>query len=516
MAPNTLEHTMAAPSTDRTSLWHGTERAATPPPLDGSTRREVVVVGGGITGLTTAALLAEAGRDVVVLEARRVAAGTTGGTTGKLTSQHGMIYADLVDRHGADVARAYGIANEAAIAQVGDLCRRYGISADLAPEDSHLYVDVGDDIDPVLHEAEVPTQLGLPAEWVESTALPFPVAGALRFTGQARLHAVRYCNGLVDVLQSLGVPVHGGTRVTSVQEQGETVQVTTDHGVVTADHAVLATLAPITDRGFEFARMRATRSYGVAARVEGPVPDGMYMSVGQPTRSISQHRDGDDQYVVVVGQSHETGHASGVGNDDALADFARRHFDVRDIPFRWSAQDFVPDDRLPFVGTTGFADRIHVATGFQKWGLTNAMVAARLLVDVIAGDANVLADMLSPTRTSVTASARSFVGHNLDVAKRFVGDRVAPQAGHVDDIPPGGGATVRVDGRMMAISRDEDGHTTALSATCSHLGCIVQWNVPERSWDCPCHGSRFSPTGEVISGPATQPLRERGAPGEVR
>lgn len=498
---------MAALSTDRPSLWHGTERAASPPPLDGSTRRQVAVVGGGVTGLTTAVLLAEAGWDVVVLEARHVAAGTTGGTTGKLTSQHGMIYADLVDRHGHDVARAYGTANQAAITQVKDLCRRHDIAADLAADDSYLYVDAGADMDALVHEAEVARQLGLPAEWAESTPLPFPVAGALRFTDQARLHAVRYCNGLVRALEALGGQVCGGTRVTSVEEQGDAVRVTTDHGIVTAEHVVLATLAPITDRGFEFARLRTSRSYGIAARVDGPVPDGMYMSVGQPTRSISHHRDGDDTYVVVVGQSHETGHASGVGNDDALADFARRHFDVRDVSFRWSAQDFVPDDRLPFVGTTAFADRIHVATGFQKWGLSNAMVAAGVLVDVIAGTDNDLAAVLSPTRASITASARSFVAHNVDVAKRFVADRVTPQARHVDDIPAGGGGTVRIDGHMMAVSRDEDGHPTTLSAVCSHLGCIVQWNVPERSWDCPCHGSRFSPSGEVLTGPATQPLR---------
>lgn len=500
---------MAAPSTDRPSLWHGTERAAAPGPLDGSIRRQVAVVGGGIAGLTTAVLLAEAGRDVVVLEARHVAAGTTGGTTGKLTSQHGMIYADLVDRHGPDVARAYGAANQAAIARVQDLCRRHDIGADLAPADSILYVGAGEDIDALTHEADVARQLGLPAEWVESTSLPFPVAGALRFTDQARLHAVRYCNGLVRALESLGGQVYGGTRVTSVEEQGDEVRVTTEHGIVTAEHVVLATLAPITDRGFEFARLRPSRSYGIAARVDGPVPDGMYMSVGQPTRSISHHRDGDDTYLVVVGQSHETGHGSGVGNDDALADFARRHFDVREVSFRWSAQDFVPDDRLPFVGTTAFAHRIHVATGFQKWGLTNAMVAAGVLVDVIAGTDNALAGVLSPTRASVTASARAFVAHNVDVAKRFVADRVTPQVRHVDDIPPGGGATVRIDGRMMAISRDDDGLATTLSAVCSHLGCIVQWNVPERSWDCPCHGSRFGPTGEVLTGPATRPLRHR-------
>lgn len=494
--------------TDRVSLWHGTATADESPPLRGDEDRQVVVVGAGITGLTTGVLLAEAGMDVVVLEARQVAAGTTGGTTGKLTSQHGMIYADLIDRHGPQAAGAYAAANEAAIGQVRDLCDRHDIAADLSTADAYLYADVGDDVEALREELEAARRLGLAAEWVTSTELPFAVAGAVRFTGQARLHAVRYCNGLVRAVQSLGGTVHTGTRVTKVAEHGQRVVVTTDRGQVTADHVVLATLAPITDRGFEFARLTPSRSYGIAARVDGAVPDGMYMSTGEPTRSVSHHRDGDDTYVIVVGESHQTGHESGVGRDDALEAFARRHFDVVDIPFRWSAQDFVPDDRMPFVGTTALASRVHVAAGFQKWGLTNAMVAGRLLTDLIAGTDNPLGPVLSPRRANITASARTFVQHNLDVARRFVGDRVHPQVDDVDDIPPGGGAMVRVRGRMLAVSRGEDGQLTTRSAVCSHMGCIVRWNAAERSWDCPCHGSRFGRTGDVITGPATAPLHE--------
>lgn len=491
------------------SLWHGTTAATRHAPLPGDDDTDVVVVGAGITGLTTAVLLAEAGARVMVLEARQVAAGTTGGTTGKLTSQHGMIYADLTARHGEEVARAYGQANEQAIAQTRSLCQRLGIESQMDSADAFLCAENKDQVASLRRELAAARRVGLPTEWAATTELPFPVAGAVRFTGQARLHPVDHCNGLARALtDSLGGTVHGSTRVTAVHERDGGVAVQTEHGTVTAGHAVLATLVPITDRGFEFARVRPVRTYGVGARVRGEPPGGMYASVGQPSWSVNHHHGDDGPYLIVVGHAHESGHDDGVQQHEALMAFAIEHFDVEEIAFRWSAHDAVPDDRLPFIGTTAFSRHIHVATGFQKWGLTNAMVAGRLLTDIITGLDNPLQPLFAPTRTNVTASARQFVEHNLDVARRFFTDRAVPSVASVDDIPPGGGATVRVDGQLLAVSRDEDGTTTSRSATCTHLGCIVQWNIADRSWDCPCHGSRFAANGQVLDGPTTRPLAD--------
>jgi glycine/D-amino acid oxidase-like deaminating enzyme/nitrite reductase/ring-hydroxylating ferredoxin subunit len=498
------------PSATRRSLWHATAEATRYPPLDGDATADVVVVGAGATGLTVGLYLAEAGLRVTVVEARGLAAGTTGGTTGKVTSQHGAIYADLIERHGEGTARAYGQANEAAVAAVADLCERHGIQADLERADSCLY-GLGDgEVDALRHELQAVERLGLPASWTTTTELPFEVAGGIRFAGQAQLHAVRYAEGLARALAGVpGCRVHTGTRATQVEEQGDGVVVTTQQGRVRADHAVLATLAPITDRGFEFARQRAVRAYGVAAPVPGEGPAGTYLSAGPPDRSVRRYRHGDETYVIVVGASHDVGHEQHTDDhDEALVRFVRDHFGAEDVPYRWSAQDLVSDDRLPFVGPTPFADRIHVATGFQKWGLSNGVVAAEILTAGIVGTAHPLTAVYSPRRATLTESARQFVAHNREVAVRFVADRVSPAAGSVDEIPAGGGATVRMGGRLVAVSRDEQGGLRTRSATCSHLGCIVQWNVVERSWDCPCHGSRFTPDGEVLDGPATAPLHD--------
>ncbi|MBW3618946.1 MAG: FAD-dependent oxidoreductase [Actinobacteria bacterium] len=496
---------------DRTSLWLGTAPGRPREPLAGDWVTDVVVVGAGITGLTTALLLAEAGLQVTVLEARAVGHGTTGGTTGKVTSQHGAIYADLREMHGDEVAGTYARLNEAAVATVRDLAARHAPEAAFETLDAFVYTEQADQLATLQAEVDAAQRLGLPADWVEDVDLPFPTRGAVRFRDQGQMHAVRYVQGLADAVEAhQGCSVRERTRVTGIRGAGAATVVETPVGEVTADAVVLATLLPIIDRGFEFARARASRAYGVAALADDDHPAGMYISSEDPTRSIRHHREGEQVYAIVVGESHETGHGPDRGDhDDPLAAFARDRLGRPDVRYRWSAQDFLPADKLPFVGVAPFSERVHVASGFNKWGLTGGTAAAGIIRDLVLGRDVPEAEVLSPSRTPVTAGVGEFLKHNAEVAARFVGDRVSTDAASIDDIPPGGGGIVRVDGKLTAVARDDSGATTTRSAICRHLGCVVQWNQIERSFDCPCHGSRYDVDGTVLEGPATAPLADR-------
>lgn len=493
------------------SLWQATEPGREHAPLTDDTTVEVLVAGGGITGLTTGLLLAEAGRRVAVVEARRLGAGATGGTTGKVTSQHGAIYHRLVEQHGEDVARTYGQANQAALGLVRALVARYGIdAADLRTADAYVHTEREDLTEQLEHEAEVARGLGLPAEWTTSTDLPFPVAGAVRFADQARIHAIGYLHGLADAIAGHpNASVHEQTRVTGLTQRGGEVLVATDRGVVIAGEVVLATLVPITDRGLEFARVEPARTYGIAARLrdDGLLPGGMYLSLEEPTRSTRRYDGPDGSYLVVVGDAHRTG----VDRDTdrhhaALERYARERFGATDVVHRWSAQDFVPVDLLPFVGRTPFASRVSVATGFNKWGLTGGTLAAEILRDQLLGEEHPAARAFAPRRLSPLAAVRPLIEHNVESGVHFVVDRLRPDAHSIADIPPGGAGIVREGARFLAVSREADGTASIRSAVCSHLGCLVQWNAGERSWDCPCHGSRFDVDGSVLEGPASGPL----------
>lgn len=493
------------------SIWRATAPDTTFPVLPGGVDTEVLVVGAGVTGLTCGALLAEAGAEVIVIEARRIGAGTTGATTGKVTSQHGLIYQELVEQHGEEIAAAYGRANESAIGLVRDLTERHRIDADFVPADAYIYTQDDSKVESMQREVEVAQRLGLPASWTDSVDLPFDVAGAVRFQGQAQLHAMKYLHGLSRaVTERPGCAVHEGTRALDVHGDDNRIAVDTDRGRITAQHVVLATLIPIVDRGFEFAREEPLSAYGVAGAIEGHVPEGMYLSAEQPTRSIRHYLAADETFLIVVGGSHKTGQERQTTfHGDRLADFARQRFGL-DVRYRWSAHDYKTVDLLPFAGEAAFADQVYVATGFNKWGLTNGTTAARLIADLVSGHDNPYADVFRPTRAKLTASAKKFLQHNLDTAKRFVGDRLRPDARSIDEIPAGGAGVVLEGGEYLAVSKDDGGQVTARSAVCRHLGCIVQWNVAERTWDCPCHGSRYAPDGEVLTGPATRPLTTRG------
>ena len=443
------------------SLWLEGRDGDRRPPLDRDIGVDVVVAGAGIVGLTTALLLEREGLEVAVLEARRVGAGATGYTTAKLSSLHGLTYTKLVKSPGRGSARTYGEANEAGIARVFELAGELGIDCDLRRKPNYTYAEHGSDPDEVRLEAELARELGLPATYSGELDLPFPVAGAVQFDEQAEFHPVKYLDGLAAALRG---QIFESTTAVGIGSGG--VKTARGHRV-RADHVVIATHLSFLDRGLYFARCHPERSYVVAGRVADR-PAGMYLSTESPAHSIRAH----GEWLLVGGESHKTGQANAAERYERLSRWARERFAL-EPEFRWATQDHMPVDGVPYVGRHDlFSDDVWIATGFKKWGLALGTAAAELLTAQITGRDHPWAALFEPNRVRARAGGLTFAKENANVAYHFVADRVLKHG----------------------------------SPRCTHLGCLLDWNAAEETWDCPCHGSRFAASGEVIEGPAVRPL----------
>jgi glycine/D-amino acid oxidase-like deaminating enzyme/nitrite reductase/ring-hydroxylating ferredoxin subunit len=491
------------------SLWLDTPNRPAYPAYGGGDRRyDVAVVGGGITGLTAAAQLKRAGLSVVVLERRRVAAVTSGNTTAKVTVLHGLRYARIARKHGAGAASAYAAANLAGLAWVTTQAARVHCDFERAPALTYT-------VDPARRpglESEVRalTEAGVPARLVTETDLPFRVAAAVRVENQAQFDPVPYLDELAREVDGEGSVVHEDTRVAGVRD-GAPCTVTTTTGDVRARQVVLATGMPFPDRGLFFARVEPQRSYAIVVRAPQPHPEGMFLGVDAPTRSVRRARLDGEEVLVIGGNGHKVGHGHPfLPREQDLADWSAAHFGATEVTHRWSAQDYTPVDALPYVGRLWpFTEHVSVATGFDKWGMTNGTAAGLMLADLVLGRSSPWADPLSSTRLRLRASALPAARANADVAVRLARGWLGPSRPAGDD-PPEGQGRVERRGLVKTGTATVDGVVTTVSAICTHLGGVVTWNDAECTWDCPLHGSRFAADGTLLEGPATSSLRVHG------
>jgi glycine/D-amino acid oxidase-like deaminating enzyme/nitrite reductase/ring-hydroxylating ferredoxin subunit len=496
------------------SVWVATTPETSYASLAGSVAVDVAVVGGGITGLTTAFLLKEAGATVAVIEAGRVASGTTGYTTAKITALHGLTYAQLMSEHGPEKAHFYADANQAAVEKVAALIDQLGIDCQFERQAAYTYTETDERQKDIAAEVEAAVSVGLPVTYVEETGLPFPIRAAVRLDNQAQIHPRRYCLALAEAIAGDGGQVLEQTRALDIDEESDRVTVHTDRGDVVADQVVVATLLPFGMIGGFFAKAQPSRSYAIAVRLQGEAPSGMYLRVESPTRSIRPLRLLEGEVGLVLGgDSHKSGqetHTEPYYNE--LETWAKHTFDVRSIDYRWSAQDYTTVDSLPYVGRSPGRQRTLVATGFKKWGMSNGTAAAMLLSDLITGQDNPWLTVYDATRIGGIGTTAKLVKENISVAKRFVQDRIAHRrAPSLEDLgaevlKAGEGRVVDVEGDKMGAYRHHDGTVHAVSITCTHMGCALNWNNAEATWDCPCHGSRFDYKGQVINGPAVKDL----------
>jgi glycine/D-amino acid oxidase-like deaminating enzyme len=499
---------------DFRSYWEKSARRTSYGPPGAKSNCDVVVVGAGIVGLTAALRLSEEGARVMVLEGRRIGSGATGYTTGKVSSLNGLIYAQLDDSFGAESARVYGEAGENGLATIAAEVDRLGIECDLRRKPNYTY-SLSPGSERLSREAEVAIRIGLPATLLDSVdELPFEVGAALRFTDQAEFHALRYLQGLARAAEEAGCSIHEGTRVVGVG-QGDPATVETEVGpVVRARRVIVATHLPILDRGLYFARTHAERSYALLARLRGEVPQGMYLSDETPAHSLRPVPTADGELLLVGGESHKAGQGDPRERYQALEDWARERFEVTSIESRWATHDHLPHDGLPFIGRLWpFGDRLFTATGFRKWGLALGTTAAEILVELAQGREHKWADAFDPARLDIRHGAASMLKQNADDGIRFFAGRLRDRGGE-PHLGAGEGRVIGSGLGQRALYRDEQGGLHSLSARCTHLGCIVNFNTAERTWDCPCHGSRFDPIdGSVLEGPAVRPLAGVKDPG---
>jgi glycine/D-amino acid oxidase-like deaminating enzyme/nitrite reductase/ring-hydroxylating ferredoxin subunit len=490
------------------SLWIATATGIDYPAIASDERVEadVAVVGAGIAGLTAALLLKRSGAAVALVEAGRVCAGVTAYTTGKVSSLHGLTYRSLRADFSEETARLYGEANEAAIDLVAGFIDELGIKCGWRRGPAFTYTTDEQTLGKIEEEVEAAQAVGLPASFTTETELPFDVLGAVRFEDQAQFHARHYGLALASAIDGDGCRVFEGSRVVDVDASAGRCTIE-NGGTVVADQIVLATHIPFLDRGGFFAKVSPSRSYLLAAEVEEDAPEGMYLGTGSQTRTLRSAEGGT--YLVLGGTGHKTGQEPDTpACYDEIERWAREHYTVKDVAYRWSAHDYVSVDGLPYVGKLPFGNgRVWVATGFNKWGLTNGTVAAAIIADGIAGHPNLWAETFDANRLDLAESAKEFVAENLNVAERFVGDRIRHLTGkEVSELGRDEGVVVEADGERVGAYRDAGGALHAVSLVCTHLGCHVTWNPAERSWDCPCHGSRFDVDGAVLHGPALRPL----------
>ena len=490
------------------SIWMATAPPEVMPPLTGDLTTDVCVIGAGIAGITTAYLLTLEGRQVVVLEDGGVGSGETGRTTAHLSNALDDRYHVLERVHGSEGARLAAASHSAAIDKIEAIVGAERIACEFTRLDGYLFVPPGEPADVLEAELEAARRAGVDGvELVPRAPLSsYDTGPSLRFPRQGQFHPLTYVKALVGLVQQRGGRVFGRAHVTGV-EAGPPAKVTTEDGrTVTADVVVCATNTPVIDWLVIHSKQAAYRTFALGARVgRGLVPTALYWDTADPYHYVRLHGD----LLIVGGEDHKTGQ-----DDDGPARFARleawtrERFPIGEVEFRWSGQVMEPVDGLGYIGRNpGDRGHVYVATGDSGHGMTHGTIAGMLLTDLIAGRPNPWEPLYDPSRKSARTVAE-YVKHNVNVAKQYL-DYVAPgEVRSVDEIAPGAGAVLRQGLGRVAVYRDEAGALHRLSAICTHLGCVVHWNSLERTWDCPCHGSRFSVDGAVLNGPAAVGLRK--------
>lgn len=492
------------------SYWQDLVELPSFPSLTEDIEVDIAIVGGGITGVTTAYLLTQEGFKVALVEADTLMSGTTGNTTAKLSAQHGLFYNELIQHVGEEKAKLYYDANHQAMEYVRNIINQLNIDCDFSVEDAYVYTQNDNNVSQLETELKAYEKLGIPGRMVDTTPLPFTVNAALIMDKQYQFHPLKYLRALVDEMNQKGCKIYENTTALKV-EMGEQPKILMRNGhSIRCKHVVSCSHFPFHDEGFYFARLYPERSYVVSAITDKELPSGMYINAEKPTRSIRYTPYQGKKLIIFSGDHHKTGQGiDTMKHFENLQDYAENSFGVKEFVYRWSAQDYSTLDKIPYIGYITNTNRnILVATGYRKWGMTHGTVAALLFRDIILEKENPYENLYTPSRFESDPSVKRFLKENANVAKHLIQGKLENPTKQVEDLQNDEGAVVKYNGKRRGAYKDENGKVTIVDTTCTHMGCEVEWNSGEKTWDCPCHGSRFAINGDVVEGPAEKPLKK--------
>lgn len=491
----------------RESIWALTSnKGKTFPELSGEKSADVVIVGAGISGLTCAYMLSNAGKKVIVAEGRSIGLGTTGHSTGNLYSTVESHLSTLISTWGKDTAKQVVSSRSLAIGLIENLVTTMRIDCDFRRVPLHHFSEKIEQENKAFFESEFEAakELGLPANFNSSASLPFKTTRSLTLENQAQFHPLNYVRGIAQTIAGSVEIFEHSPAIDFDAKQGS---VTCPKGTIKADHIVFATHVPKGTDPVQL-RLEPIREHGVAAPFKGNPFHGIFWRADQPKRSVRTITANGTTYVMAIGTPFKTGHNSDTPKENEILDeYLSSRMDIAQERYWWAAQSYRSADKLPFIGET--ATGIHFLTGFSADGLVYGTLGARIISDTILGRTNEFKHVFKASRVTPLKSAKTMMTQGADTMKQYLRDLPGVGTTQIDNIERGRGAVIERGGEKLAVYRDEQGQAHCVSAVCTHMKCIVTFNPAERTWDCPCHASRFALDGSVIEGPALLPLERK-------
>ena len=493
------------------SIWRECSSKTSYPKLEENKQTEICIVGAGITGIVTAYELAEKGKKVILLDRDKCISGVTADTTAKVTSQHGLIYNYLINEFGKETAEKYLYANEDAIKRVKQIIDKNNIECDFEYKDAYVYTNDEKELEKIQKEVEAVKSLNFNAEYCTETSLPFKVLGAIKFKNQAQFNIMKYLQSILKVLENKNVEIFEQTKVVDVNKKNGKYNVITENSqCIEADYVVLATHYPIMNfPGFHFLKMYQDRSYVIAGKTKQQLPDGMYITSDSPVISFRTIKNGDKELIAIGGSDHKTGDNTTFLDENytQLENYAKTLYPDFQIKYKWSTQDCITLDKIPYIGEfSKMMPQIYIATGYKKWGMTTAHIAAQIITDKILGNKNEYEDIFSSLRFNPIKNHKEFGNMLKQTTYALVINKIKVPKEQLADITNDNGGIIEYKGEKVGVYKDADGEIYLVEPYCTHLGCELIWNNLEKTWDCPCHGSRFTYKGEVLNEPAVQDL----------